>query len=252
MKKDLLSELFQCEARAGVLRRLLVDRQVASVSELARSCELSVRAVAKEVEHLLDLGLIQVERVGRANHVSANWQHAACAMLAQLFTVGSPEPDDDRPVRESLASYGAPLVDAMPVAHYSLDETLVKSLALARNDSTVFRVLPVVLVKNRQQFDWEALQKSVRRDRLAAEFGMLLELTGQLAADDGLQAQAAAFLDRRRQRVRYFPEVRNRFERKLALERTPQVALKWKFYMNVTEDAVRSFLIKHCPELGVV
>jgi hypothetical protein len=246
----LADELLQCETRAGLLRSLLVERRPASVSELARRCRLSPRAVGREVEHLARLGLVHVTAVGPNHLVEADWENPACELLERLLTLETiPKSVSTQALRESLVAHGAPLVGVSPVAHHALEATLVQGLQAARKDGMLLRVLPVVLAKNRQRVDWVTLKEEARKSCLKAELGFVLELTGTLLSDEPMKQLASELKDRRRTRMHYLPEPKNQFERQVAEEASPRIARSWGFFMNVSEASFRSLLSKHCPEL---
>lgn len=245
---DLMSQLFQCEARAKLLELLLTAGVVASESELARLCGLSPRAIGKEVDHLQSVGLVRLESVGRCNLVSANERHPAYGPLKALFSITT-LPSQDQQLRESLAAHGAPLAGVQPAQHFPLEKTLLMGLAAAKTDGTLLRVLPLVVAKNRCRIQWKDLKEGAHKDRLKSELGMLLELTGKLIHDDELQNQAQELRDRRRTGFRYFPEAKSRFERKVAEESSPEVARIWHFHMNMGEESFLTLLNKHLPEL---
>lgn len=247
----LLSELFQAPARTAVLRLLLQSRVTASMRELSTRCELSPQAVRKEVEHLETLGLVNTKSRGASRLVAANWDHPANGHLLALLDLEA-EPqrsatDDD--VRESLVAYGAPLLGPSSVAHWSLEETLVLALEVARRDATVMRVFPVVLAKNHRHLNWQALFALARDHKVRAELGMLLELTGCLTGEHSLQERAQSLYDRRCRRWREFPEAKSRFEAELAKRNTFAVAARWHLRTNMTEESFRSLLYKHCPDI---
>lgn len=247
---DLASGLFQSETRTRLLRLLLVEKRHGSLSELARRCDVSPRALGKEVMNLMGLGLIHAEALGASTVISPNLAHPACGALRELLALPSgsrPEPSGEV-LRASLKAYGAPLVGVPAQVQLPLNETLLQALAAARRDSLVLRVLPVVLAKHRSNIDWTDLLEEAKKRRLKAELGMLLELTGSLIADPTLLQRAATLRDRRMTRKRYLPEVGSRFEKALAEQASPPAALKWGFFVNMDEESFRSFLRKHLPE----
>jgi hypothetical protein len=95
------------------------------------------------------------------------------------------------------------------------------------------------------EIDWAELREDARRRKLKAELGLLVELTAELANTPELKAQVSALQDRRRKTMRFFPDVKNRYEAELAKQRSPQVALRWGFWMNMSESSFRSLLEKH-------
>ena len=72
---------------------------------------------------------------------------------------------------------------------------------------------------------------------------MLLELTARLAGLPHLEAEARA-LRRPHGAPRAFFPVAGRFALKLAEERTPAVARSWGFLLNMSEESMRTFLVK--------
>lgn len=246
----LVDELFQA-ARQEVLRLVLQERVTTSMRDLAARCGLSTEAVRKEVLHLERAGLLTTQAKGAAKLVAANWANPACQHLLALFDLdAAPRPEvTDTAVRESLQAYGAPLLEDHPQAHWSLEETLVFAAELARRDATVLRVLPVVLATHHRTLDRKALRRLAVQHRVKAEVGVLLDLTGNLIGEKTLQSMAKPLFDEKQTEWRDFPQTRNEFEAELAVMRSPEVARRWRFRMNMSEDSFRSFLSKHCPGL---
>jgi len=241
-----LERLLGSKCRAAVLRRLVTGWQ-GTVSELARRTEFSVRSVAYEVRLLARESVVQVEVVGSSDVVRLRGSELTEALrrLVDATQTGAAAEDDRAQVKASLVALGAPLSGVEPVQHFSADETLVRALRLARNDGTVFRVLPLVLARVEEKLDWAALKERVRREKLKGELGVLVSLTAHLTGRPALAERVADLKDRRRTSMRYFPEAGSSFERELAKERTPPVAREWKFLMNCSEDTLRSMLTKH-------
>jgi hypothetical protein len=148
-------------------------------------------------------------------------------------------------LRETLAALGAPLAGEHPHEHMKLEDALVAGLQAARCDGTLLRVFPVVLAKNLDHLDWQALKERARRRKLKAELGLLVELTADLLDRPELCRQVADLHDRRRRVPRYLPEAHSEFERRLAKERSPAVARRWGFYMNMSVESFRSSLERH-------
>lgn len=239
-------ELFQSEARTGLLR-LLAGGLRASVSELSRRLRLTPRAVGVEVDRLRRVGLVLVESVGGADLVTFNANHRAAKALRTLLDTPATPPvnteEDDR-VRASLAAYGAPLAVAEATAHYPLDETFVRAVELARRDGTVLRVLPTFVAAQRGALDWRAVTEEARRRKLKSEVGFVVELTSKLQ-NWQMPSEVEGLHDARHTKRRFFPEVKSRFEKPLAEQRSPAVAAKWGLWVNMSEDSFRSTLEKH-------
>jgi len=115
----------------------------------------------------------------------------------------------------------------------------------ARADPTLLRVLPVMVLRNEAQLDWGDVRSRARRAKLKAEPGMLLDLTAAVSGHAGLHEQARGLADHRQRVPRYLPEPASEFERRLANKRTPAVARRWGFRMNMSEASVAKFVRKH-------
>ena len=247
-----LKALFPSAARRAVVEALFSGSTAddASMSEIARRAGLTPRAVAVEVHRLEEVGLVEVRAVGPSHVVRPNSRAPATSALSDLIRVarGKPAPSaGDRDVRKSLAAHGAPLLGEQPKVVFGLPETILRGLKAARNDATIFRVLPVVIAKHARELDWTDLAERARRMNLRAELGMLLDLTADVADIPDLKARADGLRDARRKRLRYYPFVEGAFERQLAAQRSPGAARRWHFLMNMTEDSFRETVRKHVP-----
>lgn len=248
MYQTLAGSLFQSRTRTAVLDLLFRQGLSATVSELARRSWLTPRSVAMEVRNLLGLGLVTVEAVGGADQVKPNLTHPAAPHIQALLCIPADpatEKAGDQQLRETLAAFGAPLAGERPQEHMNLEDAIVAGLQAARCDGTLLRVLPVVLAKNLDHLDWQALKEGARRRKLKAELGLLVELTADLLDRPELRRQVVDLRDRRRRVARYFPQARNEFERRLAQERSPAVARRWGFFMNMSVESFRSCLERH-------
>lgn len=147
-------------------------------------------------------------------------------------------------IYQALAFYGAPLLDVRPVRSLALEEVLPRALELAAEDATVLRSLPLVLARNLDCIDWNVLSEEACRIGQGAATGMLLELTGELLGDESLLRHAEAF-ERAPGDMRHFFQPRGPFDERLARSRTPEVARRWGFWMNMPEESFRSLLEKH-------
>ena len=147
--------------------------------------------------------------------------------------------------RESLHAWGAPLAETGPVRHFELHETLLRGLSDARHDGTTLRILPVVVAKNLERFEWARLFAEAIEQHLDTELGMLLSLSGDLLGDEQLKTRAEALRRDAPSAMRFFPEARNEYEAELARQRSPAAARQWGFWMNLSEDTFASTLRKH-------
>jgi DNA-binding Lrp family transcriptional regulator len=246
--RDLTQALFQSRTRAALLRLLLLDGVADSMSGLARRAGLSQHAVAVEVKNLVSAGLVTLESVGASDLVRADAEHPAVKPLVELLQAADVEPKttpNDFKVRETLVYYGAPLLAYEGRRRLPLELALVQGLRAAKQDATLLKVLPVVVAKNAQQLDWDALKENAKRAKLKAELGMLVELTADVAQKPELKEKVRDLRDRRRKVASFFSERVSKYERELAKTVTPRAARKWHFLMNLSEDSFRSKLVKH-------
>ena len=244
---QLTKALFPTRARRAVLEAFFgPGARSATVSELARHADLTPRAVSVEVKRLLAAGVVEVEAEGAADRVRPNPRHPAVRALRELLRKASSSqggsPTDPRP---TLRAYGAPLAGVEPKVEMSREAAVVEALAESRRDATLLRVLPVVLLENEADLDWDALLGQARRRKLKDELGMMLELTAEASGRRSLGERSASLADGRRRVPRYLPEPASEYERKLADQRTPAVVRKWGLRMNMTEESVREFVRKH-------
>jgi hypothetical protein len=184
--------------------------------------------------------------MGAGDVVRANQNHPAAAALVTLLETPAVVPAsrlEQARVRESLAGWGAPLAGVRPVRRFGLEETALLGLEESARDATVLRTLPVLLARNWSVLNWAALKEEARRRKLKAHLGMLAELTASLAGLPG--SPVKELRDRRVKRMRFFPEVKSRYEEELARRRTPEVAKRWGFWMNLSEESFRRTLEQH-------
>jgi hypothetical protein len=128
----------------------------------------------------------------------------------------------------------------------ALERVVAEAVAFSHQDAAVARVLPLVLWRNRAKLDHEELvhQASLRNERQA--LGFFLELTGALGGDSRLKARARLLRDRRRTRVRpFFTRTPGRRELALARARTPALARRWGYVLNMDLDSFGSTFEKH-------
>jgi hypothetical protein len=156
---------------------------------------------------------------------------------------------DERPMdwsaaAETLVAFGAPLAAFRAHVRQPLEQALVTGLLRASTDATVLRSLPVVLARNWRHLDWTQLEEKARAVQVLETLGMLVELTADLAHLPDLRSRAERWWAPHAQAKPFFRR-RNTFDAELAEERTPRVARKWGFLMNLGEDSFRSLLERH-------
>jgi hypothetical protein len=148
-------------------------------------------------------------------------------------------------VGEGLVALGAPLAAYAPRAQKSAEEVLVDALALSHSQATFLRVLPFVLVRNRAKLDLGALAARATARGVAAELGMLFELTARIGAVAELLAHAERLKSFRSQGLRYYFGESGPFQRRLAEQRSPDFAKNWGFFLNMSEELFSDVLKTH-------
>jgi hypothetical protein len=249
----LLRYLVPSRARRHLLRLLWAEETGGSVSALARKAGVSFASAHRELAALRAEGLARAERAGAELVYRANPDYREAGLVRRLLgrqgpSSASPPVADSETVRGWLAAAGAPLL----VSRRSkgrrppLEEILAEGLVLSHEDATVARVLPLVLWRHRDRLDPGRLVRAatVRNERQA--LGFLLELTGFLAEDPRLASLAKPLRDRRRTRPRpFFARGQGRMALALARRKTPALARRWGYLMNMDLDSFASAFRTH-------
>ena len=129
----------------------------------------------------------------------------------------------------------------MPLAP---EAALAFALRFASTDASLLRSLPVVLARTWRELDWNKLESSARAQGALDLLGMVTELTASLADVKELGEKARPW-GRPPRETRHLFHPRNDFDRELAEHRTPPVARKWGFLMNIGEDSFRALYERH-------
>ncbi len=249
----LLAYLVTSRSRRELLHLLWASAAEGSVSELARRARISFAAAHQELLAMRAAGLARSKRAGAAVVYSANPRSEHAQLLRRLLEKApasrkqSPAPDAEK-VRAWLSAAGAPLLVSRPARGPvpPLEEALAEGVALSHRDAAVARVLPLVLWRHKDGLDFEELvrQATLRNERQA--LGFFLELTGSLGGDHGLQARARRLRDRRQTRERpFFAPAPGPRALALARARTPALARRWGYLMNMDLASFASPFGKH-------
>lgn len=156
------------------------------------------------------------------------------------------EPSSDL-LKGWLAHYGAALygpenLDATQVP--PPERVLADALKLSRESATVARALPLAFWKTRDHLDLDRLLKEGQRRGQARTLGFFLDLTSQLSSDLRFEDVAKKLRVRSLLRPVQFFQPTTLRERRLAELRTPEVARKWGFRMNMGIDSFESMFTK--------
>ena len=247
----MLDYLVASRARRQLLRRLWVDGASGSVSALARAAGVSFAAAHRELDAMKAAGLTLAQRDGVATVYRANLAHPQAGVLRSLLAAtphAHTAPEDQR-LRGQLTALGAPLGGPAPKSrHLPAEEVLAEGLVLAHHSPTVARVLPVAFWRQRDKLDYERLDRAATQRDERHALGFYLELTGKLGGDHRLVRRASGLRDHRRTALRpFFSGGRGSFGMGLAREKSPALARRWGFLMNMELESFASAFRKHVP-----
>jgi hypothetical protein len=158
-------------------------------------------------------------------------------------------PADPEQVQAWLAHLGAPLYGSTAVKPSDVpppERVFAEALPLARREASVARAMPLALYRSRRHLDFSLLRRLARERGQGRTLGFFLELTGELSGDRSLarEARPLAREARRRSRAVQFFKLRSPTERRLAELKTPTVARRWGFRMNMSADSFASMFRK--------
>jgi DNA-binding transcriptional ArsR family regulator len=238
-------------ARRQLLRHLWADRASGSVSALARASGVSFAAAHRELEAMKAAGLTVAEREGVATVYRANLDHPQADVLMSLLTAQTAAHGslDEQKLRGQLGALGAPLAGPSPRGRrLPSEEVLADALVLSHQSPTVARVLPVAFWRQRTKLDYDRLERAATRRDERQALGFYLELTGQLGGDPRLVRRARSLRDRRRTALRpFFSSGRGFFARAAAREKSPALARRWGFLMNMELESFATAFRRHVP-----
>jgi hypothetical protein len=244
-----LDYLVTSRARRQLLRRLWADRVKGSVSALGRASGVSFAAAHRELEAMKAAGLAVVDREGVATTYRANVAHPQADLLTALLRAAEPArgTSEEQRLRGQLAGLGAPLGGPRQARRPPPpEEVLADGLVLAHNRPTVARVLPVAFWRQRDKVTFERLERAATLRNERQTLGFYLELTGLLGGDQQLVRRASLLRDRRRTALRpFFSGGRGSFSRAVAVEKTPALARRWGFFMNMELESFAATFQKH-------
>ena len=249
----LLSYLVTSRARRRLLRLLWAEGAAGSVSDLARTAGLSFASAHRELAAMRAEGLARAERTGAALVYRAHDAYGQAGLVRRLLggeAVGPGRPPfaDGERVRGWLAAVGAPLLAGRPSKgrRPPLEDVVAQGLAVSHHDATVARVLPIVLWRHRDRLDHDRLVDAATRWNERQALGFFLELTGLLGGDRRMASLSERLRDRRRTRPRpFFARAQGRMALALARRRTPALARRWGYLMNMDLDSFASAFGKH-------
>jgi hypothetical protein len=125
-----------------------------------------------------------------------------------------------------------------------VETVLADSLKLSRQKAVVARALPLAFWKSRRQLNMDRLRREAERRGQTRVLGFFLDLTSKLSGETMFEKEAARLHVGVPTKLTQFFQPTTWRERKLAEMRTPEVARKWGFRMNMDMDSFESMFRK--------
>jgi len=252
-----LEFLVTSKARRRLLDLLWRQEASGSTAHLAALANVGFASAYRELRAMQAAGLVVPQRQGAALVYRANRTHPLADALRKLVTAGVPglgEDSEARQLRGELAALGAPLrheVEGPPRG--PAEEVVARGVQLAHRDPDVARTLPVCLYRQRDTLDPARLREHAVRLGEKRALGFFLDLTAQLSGDRRFTEWTTPLRDRRFKAPRdfFYAASRSRRQRRLAEEKTPPLARRWRLRMNMDLDAFRSTFEKFAPHAAV-
>lgn len=234
------------------LVELLWSGGAGSTAELARRVGCNYATVHRELAAMEQLGLVTSQGDKGKRHYLARKEHPGYPLLEKLVESSrGPRPradlsGADQDVRVRLRDAGAPLAVEGEAKAVSLTQTIVDGAALAPRDPSVARTLPVLLWRNRTKLDWDELAAEARTRGERQRLGFFLDLTAELSGSQQFKDWSRQLQDHRVKLERDFfrSDGTSPRARALAERRTPAVARRWHYRMNMDLDAFASHFRK--------
>jgi hypothetical protein len=115
---------------------------------------------------------------------------------------------------------------------------------VAHREASVARVLPFVFARLASRLNLDVLRQRAKAVDLKHTVGFMLDVAGQLGGNRELSQESVRFRDRRLSRNRAFFVGETRRSRALAEKRSPALARRWGWRMNMGLDSFASVFEK--------
>lgn len=251
-----LDFLVTSKARRRLLDALWRQNFAGSTADLADRAGVGFASAHRELRAMEAAGLVVPERQGRALVYRANHTHPLADAL-RAMTAAPVLPAEDAEVREvrgQLAALGAPLQhEPVEPSECPVEETLARGVRAAHRDPDVARTLPVCLYRQRDKLDPVRLRQQAAHLGEKQSLGFFLDLTAELSGDRRFAKWTKPLKDHRCKAARafFYRTSRSQREQRLAEQRTPPVARRWSWRMNMDLDTFRSTFAKFEPHVAV-
>lgn len=243
----LLDYLVPSRARRSLLKAIRA-RGGGTVLDLSRHARVPYSAAHRELELMAQAGVVRRNRT--AGGWACSWAagRSGTRLLDGLLAASGSAADGppERIVIAQLKRWGAPLVEAARSRELlSLEETLVYAIRVSRLRPEVLRVWPLVLARHESSVNLRRLRILAGRVGEKKALGFLLALTARLLRRPGWAAEAERLRDgRTRKMENYFLEMEGPRAARLTVLRTPALARRWLFRMNMPMETFESHFRK--------
>jgi hypothetical protein len=241
-----LAYLVTSKARRRLLELLWRRGATGTASELAKQARISFTSAYRELKLMERFGLAMSSVDDGREVYAAATDHPDADLLRGLVSAPqrSAAPTDEAAfaTRRRARALGAPLqVPAEPVASHDREQVLVDAVRLSRRDATLARTIPVLIWRQRRSLDRARLHAAAHKARQKHAVGFFLALTAELAGDDELALWAESLRDHRARGERSFFDLASAVtSRELAERRTPAVARRWGYWMDLDMPTFQS------------
>jgi DNA-binding transcriptional ArsR family regulator len=250
----LLDFFFKTDGHKKLAELLWLDGTEASVRELSLMAGLSYATAYEELHRMEEMGLVKRRVEGKATLFSSTLSEVEQKAFVTLFE-GSRAHKSTKNVSDRLQEFGLPIVgDLSSLSNETVnddEELVVKAVCKAKENPTLARSLPVVLVNLLPNVNPHRLHYWAKRNKVKRELGFFVALTAQLSKEPSLKRLSKLFYDKRWSKPEYFlaaeKDVRG-FQAKLVENNTPSLAKAWKLRMNLGLDSFESLFNKFVNE----
>ncbi len=235
--------LFKTKKHQRLAELLWVEGLTASVRELALMSGLPYATAYELLHKMMKLGLVNKSTKGRATLFSSDLASEELKKFKALLGLTEFK---RRPLVD-FEELDLPVVGELPELQkekaQSVEEMLVKVVALSKKNPTLLRVLPLLAKRLSPKLNFHELIYWSKRHGVNKELGFVLDLTGELSKDRKLFSLAKKLMDKRWTKSEAFLDSENNldsFQAMLVEENTPALAKKWFLKMNMGLDSFKS------------
>ena len=243
---NMLDYLVTSRTRRTLLKLLWCDGENGTAADLAEKAGVAFAGAYKELKAMSDSELAKVEWCNGRKEYSANTSHPMAHLLLDLLKEQEPKQknsyEPSSKLKENLAYLGMPVNarKSPPKKGTRVESLLVDAANLAKDDASVARALPVLFHKLKNVVDYDVLKFESRKKDNKHRVGFFLDLEGVLSKDRDMSEVAQEFFDKRYKSDKLFFSKQSKYAKELALARTPELAKKWGWLMNMSMDTFES------------